>query len=220
MVIIYGGIQPDGLVLSIHTVTIDTSKRNRSTVLPGVTTLRPTFPPSPPPIRGTVPPISKWAPYDRYNPRQFYVTSRPSQGVSDIRDWAKRMFNFSVNEDPITSTTSKPISESTSKSSTMATGSSLSSLAPTIEINATGKPTSEKNVGQRTPSSLAPNYPSTSLLRKVNGIKSTSPTTTTPTATIEDYTHDHSTSKEISLEELLLSTLDKLASQYKNSSKV
>ena len=45
MVIIYGGIQPDGLVLSIHTVTIDTSKRNRSTVLPGVTTLRPTFPP-------------------------------------------------------------------------------------------------------------------------------------------------------------------------------
>ena len=45
MVIIYGGIQPDGLVLSIHTVTIDPSKRNRSTVLPGVTTLRPTFPP-------------------------------------------------------------------------------------------------------------------------------------------------------------------------------
>ena len=64
-----------------------------------------------------------------------------------------------------------------------------------------------------TRSSLAP---STSLLQK--RIKTTLPVVTRPTPATTTG-QDPSTSKGISLEKLLLSTLDKLASQYKNSSK-
>lgn len=45
MVIIYGNIQPDGLVLTVHTVTVNTTHRNSTTT---TTTPRPT----PPRIRG------------------------------------------------------------------------------------------------------------------------------------------------------------------------
>ena len=38
MVIIYGGIQPSGLVLSVHKITVDTSKTNRPVVDPLLTT--------------------------------------------------------------------------------------------------------------------------------------------------------------------------------------
>ena len=72
MLIIYGGIQPDGLVLSVHKFTVDTSKIGKPVVDPLMTTLPPTTYSTPKPIRGTVRPLSKWGPYDRYKPRNHH----------------------------------------------------------------------------------------------------------------------------------------------------
>ena len=75
MLIIYGGIQPDGLVLSVHKFTVDTSKIGKPVVDPLMTTLPPTTYSTPKPIRGTVKPLSKWGPYDRYKPRNHKYSS-------------------------------------------------------------------------------------------------------------------------------------------------
>jgi hypothetical protein len=98
MVIIYGGIQPRGLVLSVHKITVDTS-RNRTVVRKGQTTPRPTRAPTPPPIRGTVPPRSKWddheLPFSKLDnleeeedPTDLNVIDRV------IEAWAKKTFKF------------------------------------------------------------------------------------------------------------------------------
>ena len=100
MVIIYGGIQPSGLVLSVHKITVDTSKTNRPVVDPLLTTQPPTTYSTPKPIRGTVKPISKWGPYDRYRPRidinrkSINVASRHNEVDKTVENWAKKVFNF------------------------------------------------------------------------------------------------------------------------------
>ena len=224
MVIIYGGIQPDGLVLSIHTVTIDTSKRNRSTVLPGLITPRPTFPPTPPPIRGTVPPLSKWAPYDQANPRRSSLSpplDSPTQSDARLRDWANRMFQFRVNEDALDVTTHKTMTSTATprffqtSSAVSTTGSSDHTLA-----NAKASLQSEK---------ASPIYQIlTSAKPKSREILHTNKHSTTASPPLSKLLHRSqknplvnafdSTTEEISLENLLLQTLDKLADQYKNSS--
>lgn len=102
MVIIYGGIQPHGLVLSKHTITIDTSK-NGIIADPRLTTQRPTLPPSPPPIRGTVPPLSKWGIYDRPTKHPPPPSAKPSQDELEelnelVEKWAKNTFQFGAND--------------------------------------------------------------------------------------------------------------------------
>ena len=200
-------------------MTIDTSKRNRSTVLPGVTTLRPTYPPSPPPIRGTVPPISKWAPYDRYKPnKSSFSPTVPTTRRSNIRDWAKRMFNFSVeDEDPSTTTTTfQPllIDQSTSIMTT-GSSSSSSSFASTIGISTTGVPTT---VAQSTTSVSLSSEATPSIFHRLKMDKMG--TSTRSPKPITTRRGESEPSKSISLEELLLSTLDKLANQYKNSTRM
>lgn len=97
MIIIYGGIQPRGLVLSTHKFIIDTSK-NQTVKNPTATTLRPTWPPTPPPIRGTVPPLNKWGIYD-------HTQKPPETNTADletidqiVQQWAKDAFQFEVEE--------------------------------------------------------------------------------------------------------------------------
>lgn len=107
MVIIYGGIQPQGLVLSVHKITVDTS-RNKTQVHLNITTPRPTWPPLPPVIRGTVPPLSKWNVHKKELPTKTpdIVKSKSDNNLPDadllkvdeiIRKWAKETFQFEPN---------------------------------------------------------------------------------------------------------------------------
>lgn len=104
MIIIYGGIQPDGLVLAVHKFTIDTSKKNRSIVDPRLTTRMPIIPSTVPPMRGTVGPVSKWGPYDKNRPwtkwehemskeRATKIAAEPEIDLT-LHHWARRTFNF------------------------------------------------------------------------------------------------------------------------------
>ena len=102
-IIIYGGIQPDGLVLAVHKITVDTSKTHRPVVDPNLSTPPPTTYSTPRPIRGTVPPRSKWGPYDRYRPRPNDMIERTTahhemaaQNEILVENWAKKVFNFKI----------------------------------------------------------------------------------------------------------------------------
>ena len=226
MVIIYGGIQPDGLVLSIHTVTIDTSKRNRSTVLPGLTTPRPTFPPSPPPIRGTVPPLSKWAPYERANPRKSSLPPPPielsTQSDAKLRDWARMFGQFKVNEDDLTVTTHKTLTSTTTPlipqpGIELATGSPINKVGTVEEATLPSKQTSQFSLSSNSPrlishkSSLFVTESSSSAASSTLMLESTA-------ARVQSSSTKKVTTEKISLENLLLQTLDKLANQYRKSS--
>ena len=227
MVIIYGGIQPDGLVLSIHTVTIDTSKRNRSTVLPGLITPRPTFPPTPPPIRGTVPPLSKWAPYDRANPKKSSLPPPlefSTQSDAKLRDWANRMFQFKVLEDAPTVTTHKTITSTirplNSQTGTeWTTGSSIDKVATTDEVILQSEKASQFPKFLTSP---RPTSRSRSPLATLPTVSSTTAASSKllPSSKTEVQLSSSlkSNARNISLEQLLLQTLDKLANQYRNSS--
>jgi len=68
MVLIYGGIQPDGLVLTVKRFTVNTV--TKEVVDPRIPTTRKPLPPTPPPIRGPFVPLNKWGPHDRYRPRR------------------------------------------------------------------------------------------------------------------------------------------------------
>ena len=95
MLIIYGGIQPDGLVLSVHKFTVDTSKAGKPVVDPLMTTLPPTTYSTPKPIRGTVKPLSKWGPYDRYKPRNHQYS------ISDSSKMTTNMVAFNEEQDKV-----------------------------------------------------------------------------------------------------------------------
>ena len=111
MIIIYGGIQPDGLVLSVHKITINTTalnaKRNKSAVSTTTTTIPV---PTPPRIRGKFIPLNKWASHERTS--LLPTTLSPAQFERNntvIPYWWMNTFlnNSNVDESQLTPATDK-----------------------------------------------------------------------------------------------------------------
>jgi hypothetical protein len=239
MIIIYGGIQPDGLVLSVHKITVDTSKNHTRRVVFS-STARPTWPPSPPPIRGPMRPISKWGPYDRYKPigaskpvitfatksttkltttTMMFVPKRhtifpnwKNHGVSVTQQSSARL--NSLPKPRGTTTSPIPHTQRSSLPKTINYYSSTSTYSSTaLEVSTSSQTTSDVQEGAPKVDTTSVHYPI--LLEPSQDTKITSmhmPILDKPTPEVAE-------SGEVSsdLEALLLETLDKLASQYDNN---
>ena len=275
-IIIYGGIQPDGLVLAVHKITVDTSKTHRPVVDPNLSTPSPTTYSTPRPIRGTVPPRSKWGPYDRYRPRPNDMIERTTahhemaaQNEILVENWAKKVFDFK-NFKKISSFDSKRIITTTKRSETFLdveenfvtqvpfdhdmgnentearTASSKKILTQT-EIIMPIQTTTTKNTltfessdeldssvlfdesksktfEEAIESTLAPSGGENAS--KSNAQNQTQYKTYEQNDTIDvsntpisDESFDENVSNSKSLEQLLMSTLERLAEHYKNSTK-
>ena len=180
--------------------------------------MRPTFPPTPPPIRGTVPPLSKWAPYDRAHPRRPPISAVPTQSEASLRDWANRRFHFQVNADPTVSTststhklTTKTILNKVTMQQGLAAGSPIS-------VASTSSGTSTKSPGQKASTTTPFNTSMAPLSTKSSSPYLISPAPNKLLAKNATESKSNKPFDKTSLENLLLQTLDKLASQYKNSS--
>ena len=273
-IIIYGGIQPDGLVLAVHKITVDTSKTHRPVVDPNLSTPPPTTYSTPRPIRGTVPPRSKWGPYDRYRPRPNDMIERTTahhemaaQNEILVENWAKKVFDFknskkiSFFDSKRTITTTKPpetfqevedISQvpfdhemgienteaRTTSSSLILTQTEIikpiqtTSAKNPLTFKSSDKLDSSVNFDEFKSKTIEEAVESTRAPTEVENTSKSNAQNKTQVKTFEqnytidvsntpisDESFDENISNSKSLEKLLMSTLERLAEHYKNSTK-